>query len=41
MIAGSGGVYDITANNRLIYSKAQKGRFPEPNEIITLIKDML
>ncbi|MFZ5775315.1 MAG: SelT/SelW/SelH family protein [Thermodesulfobacteriota bacterium] len=38
LIAGSGGVYDITVDNRLIFSKKSAGRFAEPEEIITLIR---
>jgi len=34
LIEGSGGVFDVTANGRLIYSKHQTGRFPEPDEIL-------
>ena len=38
LIAGSGGVYDIVADGKEIFSKHKAGRFPQPNEIITLIK---
>ncbi|MCA9784565.1 MAG: Rdx family protein [Candidatus Cloacimonetes bacterium] len=34
LIAGSGGVFDVVVDGRLIYSKKQTGRFPEPEEIL-------
>jgi selenoprotein W-related protein len=37
-IKGSGGVFDVTKNGNLIYSKHQKGRFPEEQEIINILK---
>jgi len=38
LLAGSGGVYDIRLDGKLIFSKGRMGRFPEPAEIISLIK---
>lgn len=29
----SGGVFEVTSNNQLIFSKKQEGRFPEFNEL--------
>jgi selenoprotein W-related protein len=40
LIAGSGGVYEITVNGKNIFSKARAGRFPEPGEIVSLVKAM-
>jgi len=37
LIPGSGGIYDIVADGRLIFSKKAAGRFAEPEEIISLI----
>ena len=33
MIEGSGGVFEVTLNNSLIFSKKKLGRFPHDNEI--------
>ena len=33
LIAGAGGVFEITADGRLLFSKKQQGRFPEDSEI--------
>jgi selenoprotein W-related protein len=37
LIAGSGGIFDISADGRLIFSKKQKGRFPDSDEIVRLL----
>jgi len=33
MIEGSGGVFEVKADGKLIFSKKQTGRFPEHQEI--------
>lgn len=33
MIKSSGGVFEVTADRELVYSKKQSGRFPENHEI--------
>jgi selenoprotein W-related protein len=38
LIAGSGGVYEISVDGRSIFSKKQLGRFPEDGEIVSLIR---
>ena len=38
LIAGSNGIFDIALDGNLIYSKSEQGRFPQPDEIIKLIK---
>ena len=40
LIAGSGGVYEIVVDGKLIFSKAKLNRFPEDGEIVTLIKSL-
>ena len=39
LIPGSGGVYEITLDGRLIFSKKASGRFPEPGEVEKLIAE--
>ena len=34
-IEGSGGIFDVTANGELIFSKHQVGRFPEHEEVLS------
>ena len=38
LIESSGGVFEIKANGHLIFSKKQLGRFPENEEILSLIE---
>jgi selenoprotein W-related protein len=35
LIEGSGGVFDVKVDGKLIYSKHQTGRFPEDEEILS------
>lgn len=37
LIAGSNGVFDVSLDNTMIYSKFEKGRFPQTDEILNLI----
>ncbi len=36
---GTGGIFEITLNGRLIFSRKQTGRFPEAKEIKQMIRD--
>ena len=40
LVPKGGGIFEVTVNNQLIYSKKEKGRFPEKNEIPTLIRGL-
>lgn len=35
LIEGAGGVFDVSVDGKLIYSKHQTGRFPEHGEIFS------
>ena len=37
LIGGSGGVFDVRADGRLIFSKKETGRFPESGEVSSLL----
>jgi selenoprotein W-related protein len=34
---GSGGVFDVVLDGKLLFSKKQAGRFPEPAEVLDQI----
>ena len=34
MIEGSGGVFDVKLDGKMIYSKHETGRFPEHDEVL-------
>ena len=38
LIAGSGGVFEITVDGRPVFSKKEVGRFPEPGEIAGMLQ---
>lgn len=38
LIEGSKGIFDVTLDGRLIYSKYQTHRFPEDGEVAGLVK---
>lgn len=35
LIPGSGGVFEVKVDGKLIFSKSAAGRFPEPDEIVS------
>ena len=37
MTKGSGGVFDVVVDGRLVYSKRETGRFPEAGEVVERI----
>jgi selT/selW/selH-like putative selenoprotein len=38
LIAGSGGVFDVTVDGVVVFSKKSVGRFPEPGEITGMLQ---
>jgi selenoprotein W-related protein len=38
LVAGSNGIFDITVDGRMIFSKFKQGRFPQAGEVISLIQ---
>ena len=38
LISSGGGVFEIMLDGNLIFSKRAKGRFPDDDEVVTLIK---
>jgi selT/selW/selH-like putative selenoprotein len=39
LIEGSGGAFDVEVDGKVIFAKAEAGRFPEADEIIATISD--
>jgi selenoprotein W-related protein len=40
LIKGSGGVFDVTADGVLIYSKHRTGRFPDNEEVLQALRGL-
>ena len=38
LIRGDGGVFDVTRDDELLFSKHDEGRFPEESEILALLR---
>jgi len=38
LVASSGGVFEITVDNKLVFSKKKEGRFPTDNELVRLVR---
>jgi selenoprotein W-related protein len=38
-VPGTGGVFDVEVDGKIIFSKHKENRFPEENEIITLLQE--
>jgi selenoprotein W-related protein len=41
IISSGGGVFEIKVNGKLLFSKAELGRFPEEGEAENLIKEAI
>ena len=40
LIPSSGGVFEVTANEKLVYSKRATGEFPEPEAVLQSIRGL-
>ncbi len=40
MTGGSGGIFDVVVEKDLVFSKHDLGRFPDPGEVVDLLKKM-
>jgi selenoprotein W-related protein len=38
LVPGSGGIFDVTVDDKLVFSKFETGRFPKSGEISEKIK---
>ena len=38
LVAGGGGIFDVTVDGELVYSKHETGRFPNPGEVLAAIQ---
>ena len=38
LVASSGGVFEITIDDKLVFSKKKEGRFPTENELKELVR---
>lgn len=38
LIPGNNGIFDVKVDGQLVYSKYRTGRFPDPGEVLGLIR---
>ena len=38
LIRGSGGIFDVVVDGKKVFDKHKQGRFPEPGEVVKLLK---
>jgi selenoprotein W-related protein len=41
LVPSDGGVFEVTVNDKLLYSKKQLERHAQPGEVVELVKDFL
>jgi selenoprotein W-related protein len=41
LVPGSGGVFEISLGGQPVFSKKEQGRFPEPEEVLGRLEEML
>lgn len=39
LLRGDGGVFDVEVEGRVLFSKHALGRFPEPGEVLNLLRE--
>jgi len=40
LVCGGGGIFDVVVDGDMIFSKHESGRFPEPDEILSKIRNI-
>ncbi len=40
LVRGSGGIFDVSVDNKRIFSKKEEGRFPSEKEIIDRLREL-
>ena len=38
LVRGGGGVFDVSLDGEVLFSKHKQGRFPEPGEILSILR---
>lgn len=41
LIPGTGGIFEVRLNGKLLYSRKNAGRFPESKELKQLVRDVI
>ena len=38
LVRGGGGVFDVSVDGTVLFSKHKQGRFPEPGEVLSILR---
>ena len=38
LVRGGGGVFDVSIDGKVLFSKHKQGRFPEPGEVLSMLR---
>lgn len=41
VVTGKGGIFDVHLDGELIFTKSMLGRYPEPEDVLPLLRDRL
>jgi selenoprotein W-related protein len=41
LVPGDGGIFDVRVDGDLVFTKSMLGRYPEPDEVLPLLRERL
>jgi selenoprotein W-related protein len=41
LVPGTGGVFDVHVDGELVFTKSMLGRYPEPDDVVPLLRPLL
>ena len=41
VVTGAGGIFDVHVDGDLVFEKSMLGRYPDPDDVIPLVRDKL
>jgi selenoprotein W-related protein len=41
VVTGKGGIFDVHVDGDLVFEKAMLGRYPDPDDVLPLVRDKL
>jgi len=41
VVPGAGGIFDVHVNGELVFTKSILGRYPEPDEVVPLLRERI
>jgi selenoprotein W-related protein len=41
VVPGTGGIFDVHVNGELVFTKSMLGRYPDPDDVVPLLREKL